>query len=54
MSMHSIDEFMVDQVLFDMSKVRTGSTVNRYKSHLSAIFTYVIRHPDYKRTGLKN
>ena len=54
MSMHSIDEFMVDQVLFDMSKVRTGSTVNRYKSHLSAIFTYVIRHPDYKRMGLKN
>jgi len=53
-AVHQIDEFMVDQVLHQIAARRTGSTVNRYKSHLSAMFTYLIRHPDYKRLGLNN
>ena len=49
-----IDEFMVDEALHELAKSRSGSTVNRYKSHLSAIFTFLIRHPSYKRMGIKN
>lgn len=49
-----IDEFMVDKALHELAKTLSGSTVNRYKSHLSAIFTFLIRHPDYKRLGINN
>ena len=49
-----IDEFMVDEALHELARTRSGSTVNRYKSHLSAIFTFLIRHPSYKRMGLAN
>jgi integrase len=51
---NAIDEYMVDEALHDLAKTRSGSTVNRYKSHLSAIFTFLIRDPRYKRMGLKN
>ncbi|MBL7005424.1 MAG: site-specific integrase [Gammaproteobacteria bacterium] len=49
-----IDEFMVDDGLIELSERVTGSTVNRYKSTLSAVFIYFIRHPEYKRLGFKN
>jgi len=49
-----IDEFMVDDALHELAKTCSGSTVNRYKSHLSAIFTFLIRHPSYKRIGWVN
>lgn len=50
-----IDEFMVDDGLNRLSRSGlTGSTVNRYKSSLSAVFIYFIQHPDYKRTGYTN
>ena len=49
-----IDEFMVDEKLINLSKKCTGSTVNRYKSHLSALFIYFIQHPEYKRLGFTN
>jgi len=51
---NQIDEFMVDEALHELAQTRSGSTVNRYKSHLSAIFTFLIRHPDYKRLGIQN
>jgi len=51
---NQIDEFMVDEALHELAKTRSGSTVNRYKSHLSALYTFLIRHPHYKRMGLKN
>ena len=51
---NSIDEFMVDEELHKIAEKNTGSTVNRYKSHLSAIFTFLIRHKDFKRLGLIN
>lgn len=50
-----IDEFMVDDGLTALSSQgRTGSTVNRYKSTLSAVFIYFIQHPGYKRAGFSN
>jgi integrase len=50
-----IDEFMVDDGLVELSKKGlTGSTINRYKSTLSAVFIYFIRHPDFKRAGFTN
>ena len=49
-----IDEFMVDEALYKLARTRSGSTVNHYKSHLLAIFTFLIRHPSYKRMGLIN
>ncbi len=50
-----IDEFMVDDGLMKLfKKGRTGSTINRYKSTLSAVFIYFIRHPDFKRAGFTN
>ncbi len=30
-------------------RYRTGSTINRYKSTLSGVFIYFIKHPDYKK-----
>ena len=49
-----IDEFMVDDGLINLSSRITGSTVNRYKSTLSAVFIYFIQHPEYKRIGFTN
>jgi integrase len=49
-----IDEFEVDDGLIELSKTRTGSTVNRYKSTLSAVFIFFIQHPDYKKLGCTN
>ena len=50
-----IDEFMVDDGLIQLHiKGRTGSTINRYKSTLSAVFIFFIRHPKYKRAGFTN
>jgi len=44
-----IDELMVDDGLIELATTRTGSTVNRYKSTLSAVFIFFIQHPNYKR-----
>lgn len=50
-----IDEFMVDDGLLKLHKKgRTGSTINRYKSSLSALFIYFIQHQKYKRAGFNN
>ena len=50
-----IDEFMVDDGLLRLKKnARTGSTINRYKSTLSAVFIHFIQHPNFKRAGLTN
>jgi integrase len=50
-----IDEFMVDDCLIRLQKKgRTGSTINRYKSTLSAVFIYFIQHTDFKRAGFTN
>ena len=49
-----IDEFDVDEGLVDLAKTRTGSTVNRYKSTLSATFIFFVQHPDYKKLGYTN
>ena len=49
-----IDEFMVDDGLIHLSKKCTGSTINRYKSHLSAVFIFFVQHPDYKRLEYTN
>lgn len=50
-----VDEFMVDAGLIKLhNKGRTGSTINRYKSTLSAVFISFIQHPDYKRAGYTN
>lgn len=50
-----IDEYLVDDGLIHLSKKGlTGSTINRYKSTLSAVFIYFIQHPSYKRTGFTN
>ena len=46
---------MVDDGLIALSKKGlTGSTINRYKSTLSSVFIYFIRHPKYKRAGFTN
>jgi integrase len=57
----AIDEFMVDEGLHRLSRrlgpqgrPLTGSTINRYKSKLSAVFIHFIQHPDYKRLGFTN
>lgn len=49
-----VTSFMVDDGLIKLSKTLSGSTVNRYKSTLSSVFIYFIRHPEYKKVGLKN
>ena len=50
-----IDEFIVDDGLILLSKKGlTGSTINRYKSTLSAVFIFFIQHPDFKRAGYTN
>ena len=50
-----IDEFMVDDGLSKLEKKGlTGSTINRYKSTLSALFIFFIQHSDYKREGFTN
>lgn len=49
-----VDEHMVDDGLIEISKKRTGSTCNRYKSSLSAVFIYFIQHKDYKKLKLAN
>jgi integrase len=50
-----IDEFNVDDGLLNLkSKGLTGSTINRYKSTLSAVFIYFIQHPDFKRAKFNN
>jgi len=49
-----IDEHMVDDGLGLLAETRTGSTVNRYKSTLSAVLIFFIRHPDFKRLGYTN
>lgn len=50
-----IDEFKVDDGLVKLKKRGlTGSTVNRYKSTLSAVFIHFIQHPNFKRAGFTN
>jgi integrase len=50
-----IDEFMVDDGLVELhGKGLTGSTINRYKSTLSAVFIYFIQSPEFKRAGFTN
>ena len=56
-----IDEHKVDDGLQALAKrtgkggrLMSGSTINRYKSTLSACLTWFIRHPDYKRLGYRN
>ena len=50
-----IDEFMVDDGLVKLhGKGLTGSTINRYKSTLSAVFIYFIQSPEFKRAGFTN
>jgi len=55
MPITKIDEFTVDDCLIKLRKNgRTGSTINRYKSTLSAVFIYFVQHPDFKKTGFTN
>ena len=50
-----IDEFLVDDGLIQLrNKGLTGSTINRYKSTLSAVFISFIQHSDFKRAGFTN
>lgn len=56
-----IDEYKVDDGLQELAKcsgkggrLMSGSTLNRYKSTLSACLTWFIRHAEYKRLGYKN
>lgn len=56
-----IDEHKVDDGLQALKKrkgkggrLMSGSSINRYKSTLSACLTWFIRHPEYKRLGYKN
>ncbi|MEH6616522.1 MAG: site-specific integrase [Porticoccus sp.] len=44
----------IDDILLVLSKERTGSTLNRYKSNLSSIFIAFNRHPTYKRLKFSN
>jgi integrase len=48
-SVTQIDEEDIDEGLINLATSRTGSTVNRYKSTLSAVFIFFMRHPDYKK-----
>jgi len=55
MPVTKIDEFHVDEALNKLAaKQLTGSTINRYKSTLSATLIFFIRHPLYKRAGFTN
>ena len=55
MPVTKIDEFHVDDALKKLvDKQLSGSTINRYKSTLSATFIFFIRHPLYKRSGFSN
>lgn len=50
-----INEYSVDDRLVELKSTGlTGSTINRYKSTLSAVFIFFIQHPDYKRLGFTN
>lgn len=56
-----IDEHDVDDGLQALAKrkgkggrLMSGSSINRYKSTLSACLTWFVRHPEYKRLGYKN
>ena len=49
-----IDEDVVDDGLVELAVTRTGSTVNRYKSTLSAVFIFFIQHRDYKKLRYTN
>jgi integrase len=57
-----ITEFDVDDGLIDLSrrpgrgsnKTLTGSSLNRYKSTLSAVFIWFNRHPEFKRLQFNN
>lgn len=54
-SVIKIDEFMVDDGLVDLKDSGlTGSTINRYKSTLSAVFIFFIQHKNFKRAGFTN
>ena len=53
-AMNEISEFMVDDELVKLSQTRSDPTVNRYKSHLSTIFTFFQKHPNWKRARLTN
>tara|TARA_R100000988_G_scaffold103834_1_gene86328 strand:+ start:482 stop:1264 length:783 start_codon:yes stop_codon:yes gene_type:complete len=44
----------IDEALHEIARKRTGSTVNRYKSHLSSVFIAFNRHPTYKRLRFAN
>ncbi len=57
----AIDEHKVDDGLHALARrqgkggrLMSGSSVNRYKSTLSACLMWFIRHPEYKRLGYKN
>lgn len=49
-----IDEFDVGDGLVQLAETLTGSTINRYKSTLSAVVLFFIRHPAYKKLGYIN
>ncbi len=57
-----ITEFDVDDGLIELAQrpgrgqneTLTGSSINRYKSTLSAVFIWFNRHPDYKRLRFSN
>ena len=50
-----IDAYSVDEGLYALHKAGlTGSTINRYKTNLSAVFIFLIQHPDFKRLELSN
>jgi len=44
----------IDEALLEVAQKRTGSTVNRYKSHLSSVFIAFNKHPTYKRLRFAN
>lgn len=44
----------IDNALLEIAEKRTGSTVNRYKSHLSSVFIAFNKHPTYKRLRFAN
>ncbi|MEQ8776239.1 MAG: site-specific integrase, partial [Marinoscillum sp.] len=44
----------IDDALLEIAQKRTGSTVNRYKSHLSSVFIAFNKHPSYKRLQFAN
>jgi len=49
-----INQLIIDDHLITLSEKVTGSTCRRYKSTISAIFEFFIKHPKYKRLLITN